>query len=70
MTDAYQRVLSACAGEHILLVTHAGVIRAIVAHTLQAGPAGMYRIRVDNAGISRIRHDHFGAKLEFHNGRL
>jgi alpha-ribazole phosphatase len=50
-------VLQAHAGQRILLVAHAGVIRAVMAHVLGMPPAVMYRIHVENAGLTRIRTD-------------
>ncbi len=44
-------------GERVLVVCHAGVIRAALVHALQAPPAAMYRIRVRNAGITRLWHE-------------
>ena len=43
------------AGQSILVVAHAGVIRAILAYALGIPEAVMYRIKVRNAGISRLR---------------
>jgi len=42
-------------GTHVLLVTHAGVIRAAIAHALNAPLAAIYRTHVDNAAITRFR---------------
>lgn len=64
---AYQEMCEHHLGQQILVVTHAGVIRAIIAHVLLAEPAGMYRIKVDYASISRISVTERGAILEFHN---
>lgn len=50
-------VLQAYAGKRILLVAHAGVIRAVMTHVLGMPPAAMYRIHVENAGLTRIRTD-------------
>lgn len=50
-------VLQACAGQRVLLVAHAGVIRAVMARVLGMPPAVMYRIHVANAGLTRIRTD-------------
>ena len=50
-------VLQAYAGQRVLLVAHAGVIRAVMAHVLGMPPAVMYRIHVANAGLTRIRTD-------------
>jgi alpha-ribazole phosphatase len=43
------------AGRHLLLVCHAGVIRAAVAHTLGAPLAAMYRLDVANAALTRLK---------------
>lgn len=67
--ESYSRAVDSAKGKHVLIVTHAGVIRAIVASLLDTRLPGMYRIKVKNAGITRIRHDSFGAHLEFLNGQ-
>ena len=54
-------------GSHILIVAHAGVIRALITGALGANPGSMYRINIKNAGMSRIIHGRHGARLEFHN---
>ncbi|KPK11877.1 MAG: phosphoglycerate kinase [Acidithiobacillales bacterium SG8_45] len=64
---AYEKLVASNGGRHILIVSHAGVMRAILAGVLGAPAVSMYRIKVDNAGISRIRHTRYGPKLEFHN---
>lgn len=60
--------------QHILVVCHAGVIRAVLTHVLQTPPEHMFRIHVTNASITRIRIDyHDGkpfARLLFHDGQL
>ncbi len=67
VSTAYDEISQQFSGQHNLLITHAGVIRAIVAHVIHASPMGLYRIQVKNAGISRICHNKFGAMLVFHN---
>ncbi len=57
-------------GQRILVVGHAGVIRAVIGHVLRAEPSRWYRIRVDNAGVTRIRRGRHGDQLDFHNGSL
>jgi alpha-ribazole phosphatase/probable phosphoglycerate mutase len=52
-TDLAER----CAGQSVLVVTHAGVIRAILALVLGMPAAAMYRINVANAARSRICSD-------------
>jgi probable phosphoglycerate mutase len=54
-------------GARLLIVAHAGVIRASVGHVLNAPAERWYRIRVRHAGITRIRYDDYGSALEFHN---
>jgi broad specificity phosphatase PhoE len=41
-------------GQSVLVVAHAGVIRAILAYALSMPFSSMYRISVPTAGISRI----------------
>jgi probable phosphoglycerate mutase len=67
---AYESVVDRHQGKHVLLVSHAGVMRSIIAHTLHAAPIGLYRIKVENAGISRIVHTSRGAMLSLHNATL
>jgi alpha-ribazole phosphatase len=43
------------AGQHILILTHAGVIRSILQETLLAPLASMYRISIDTASLTRIQ---------------
>jgi alpha-ribazole phosphatase len=70
VTEAYGESIVRHRGQHILIVAHAGVIRAVIAHVLQAAPLGMYRIKVHNAGITRIRSTENGDMLEYHNHAL
>jgi len=70
VTNAYTRNIEKYKGQHILIVAHAGVIRAIIANALHAAPIGLYRIKVNNAGISRIKHDRSGDHLLYHNVQL
>ena len=81
IADFYQRVSQAWdeltaihAGQHILIVCHAGVIRMILAHILEMPPANAYRIQVGSASLSRITIEQRGTarhtNLLFHDGRL
>jgi alpha-ribazole phosphatase len=67
VAGALEELFSACPGEHVLVVAHAGVIRAALGHVLQADPLAWYRVRVDNAALTRFRRGPYGNKLEFHN---
>ncbi|MFP5504665.1 MAG: alpha-ribazole phosphatase [Gammaproteobacteria bacterium] len=42
---------------HVLVVTHAGVMRAVIAHVLGAPIEALYRIDVAYAALTRIRLD-------------
>jgi len=63
----YERVVGVYSGKRLLIVAHAGVIRALIANAIDASPAGMYRIGIGNAGVSRIENSELGGKLVFHN---
>lgn len=58
-------------GKHLLIVAHAGVIRAIIAHILYSEPMGMYKISVENGKICRIEiTQRSGPILKMLNGQL
>lgn len=55
-------------GQHTLLVCHAGVIRAAIAHTLNAPLAALYRLDVANAALTRLKQTaERPLTLVFHN---
>ena len=54
-TAAYEDVLARHGGAHVLVVTHAGVIRMLICHALGLPPALAYRINVASAGMARIK---------------
>ena len=69
VSAAWQALLTAFAGRHVLVVAHAGVIRAVTAEVLGMPPAHMFRLQVDNAAVSRIRITTEGLpRLLLHNG--
>ena len=70
VTTAYTNSVEKHQGKHILIVAHAGVNRAIIANALHAATIGLYRIKVNNAGVSRLKHDHLGDHLLYHNVQL
>jgi len=53
---AYEDTRRTYAGSHILIVAHAGVIRAVTTAILDAPVEAIYRQRIDNAGMVRVRH--------------
>ncbi|RTZ60700.1 MAG: histidine phosphatase family protein [Gammaproteobacteria bacterium] len=77
VADFYQRiavalddVLAQYRGEHLLIVAHAGVIRAALVYTIGAPVDCMYNFRVLNGRISRLRHSAHHSNLELVNARL
>ena len=70
----WDALLAAHAGQHVLVVCHAGVIRMLLAHALGMPLENVYRIQVGSAAISRItveqRHGRSLATLVFHDGVL
>lgn len=71
---AWQDVLAAHQGKHVLIVCHAGVIRMVFAHVLGVPLARTYFIDVPSAGLTRITVEGTGAdalaQLRFHAGSL
>lgn len=77
LAEFYARVAAALddlhaqhAGEHLLLVGHAGVIRMAFAWALQVPLEHAYRIEVACASLTRLRFDDGRASLIFHGGSL
>lgn len=81
LVDFRQRVIGAFdelaqryAGEHVLVVAHAGVIRMVVRQVLDMPLERMFRIHVRNASITRVRVKRNGAVVSplliFHDGHL
>ncbi|MBK1733083.1 histidine phosphatase family protein [Thiococcus pfennigii] len=67
--EVFDRLVALHPGRHLLLVCHAGVTRGILGHALGAAPSAWHRLRIDYAGLSRIRHGRFGAVVEHVNAR-
>ena len=59
---AYEALGNVYAGQHVLVVAHAGVIRMAVCHALGLSYERAYRINIGSASIARI-------KLESHAGQ-
>jgi alpha-ribazole phosphatase len=55
VVEALQAAVQNHCGQHILLVAHAGVIRAALASTLNLPLANMYRFSIASASLSRIQ---------------
>ena len=52
---AWRALIEEDTKKHTLVVTHAGVIRAVVTHILRVPLSHLYRLSVPNAGITRIK---------------
>lgn len=66
--QSVEALLETHAGRHLLLVCHAGVIRAAVAYTLGAPLAAMYRLDVSNAALTRLQQtEERPLTVMFHN---
>ena len=65
--QAFEQLLQQNQGQHVLLVSHAGVMRAIIAYVVHADSPGMYNIKINNAGLCRIRCSNNSLVLEFIN---
>ena len=52
---AWQDLLLRHEGRHVLLVAHAGVIRAVLAEVLALPMQNLYRMNISSAGLSRVR---------------
>ncbi|MBL3527439.1 MAG: alpha-ribazole phosphatase family protein [gamma proteobacterium endosymbiont of Lamellibrachia anaximandri] len=55
VVSALDEAIETHAGKHLLIVTHAGVIRAALANTLSAPIESLYRLSIASASISRIQ---------------
>jgi alpha-ribazole phosphatase/probable phosphoglycerate mutase len=73
LADFHARVAAALddliaqhAGQHVLLVGHAGVVRMALAWALQMPLQHAYRIEVATASLTRLRFDGGRASLIFH----
>lgn len=74
IVTAWNDILNRHAGQHLLLVCHAGVIRMVMSHILDIPLGNLFHIKVANAGITRIecleQGDTFMGQLVFHGGSL
>lgn len=67
VSNGYEQLLADHPGQHILIVAHAGVMRAMLGHVLKSEPNAWYRAQIDYAGSSCFGHDTHGSYLRFHN---
>jgi alpha-ribazole phosphatase len=53
----WDELLAKKPARQVLLITHAGVIRALLAHVLQLPPANAFKFRVDVGSVHKLQHD-------------
>lgn len=72
IVTALNDILNRHAGQHVLIVCHAGTIRMVLGHVLDIPLSHLFRIKVANAGITRIEFaeqgEEFLGQLIFHCG--
>ena len=72
--DAWNAITARHEKKHVLIVAHAGIVRAILTHILETPVEHMFRIHVPNASVTRIQIDHHNdqafTKLLFHGSKL
>ena len=62
----WEGLLGRYSGHHVLVVSHGGAIRVILAHVLGMPLANLFRMEVPYACRSRIRRDGVGTRLVAH----
>lgn len=53
--------------EQVLIVTHAGAIRALLAHVLNLPPANAFQLRVDPGSLHKLRRQHDYTYIDYLN---
>jgi broad specificity phosphatase PhoE len=66
VTEVFDWIVAEHSGEHLLVVAHAGVIRAAVASVLDAPAERLYRMYIPYAGLTRFRSADGRLLLEHH----
>jgi broad specificity phosphatase PhoE len=62
---AWQALLEAQQGKRILLITHSGVIRIILAHSIGLDVQHSFRLKIGHACLSRLEYFHSPGKESF-----
>lgn len=71
VAQTWESLLNAQQGRHVLLVCHAGVIRAVLGLILGITPKNLFHIQIDYASLSRLKMVTGQAPtLVFHGGKL
>jgi alpha-ribazole phosphatase len=71
VAQTWESLLKTQQGRHVLLICHAGVIRAVLSLVLGITPKNLFRIQIDYASLSRFKIVAGQAPtLLFHGGKL
>jgi alpha-ribazole phosphatase/probable phosphoglycerate mutase len=74
VTQALRDILDRHAGQHVLVICHAGIIRMALAQILEIPLSNLFRIKVANASVTRVEYaeqgEEFLGQLIFHAGSL
>ena len=69
VSAVFDHLLAVHRGQHLLIVAHAGVIRATLCHVAGLPTHDWYHTAVDYAGLTRYSQDQHGLRLDAHNWR-
>ena len=69
ISGVFDQLIETYNGQHVLVVAHAGVIRASLRHVTGLPAAEWYHTAVDNGGLTRFMLDKDGLRLVTHNWR-
>ena len=64
---AFDDIIKTCPGKVVVVVTHGGTLKALLAHLLSMPLGDKWRLRVDNGSLSVLRQTHRGWELELLN---
>ena len=67
ISTVFDQLIETHDGQHVLVVAHAGVIRASLRHVTGLPATEWYRTAVDNGGLTRFTKDEHGLRLVTHN---
>jgi broad specificity phosphatase PhoE len=67
ISGVFDQLIETHDGRHVLVVAHAGVIRASLRHVTGLPATEWYRTAVDNGGLTRFTKDEHGLRLVTHN---
>lgn len=65
--SSFFRDLTALSFSAAIVVTHAGVIRALLAHILDLPPANAFRFRIDFGSVHKLAHRRGQVRIEYLN---